>query len=58
MPQLREYLASCYDVPAELADPLAVLDYEPEIFGELQPAELSPLLTVSVGLALRKAVES
>jgi type IV pilus assembly protein PilM len=58
LPRLSEYLAGCYDVPAEMADPLGVLDYEPEIFGEHEPADLSPLLTVSVGLALRKAVES
>jgi len=58
LPGLREYLASCYDVKSEMADPLQALDYDPEIFGDHDPAELSPLLTVSVGLALRKAVTS
>jgi type IV pilus assembly protein PilM len=58
LPGLKEYLASCYNVTSELADPLSALEYEPEIFGDTDPAELSPLLTVSVGLALRKAVES
>jgi type IV pilus assembly protein PilM len=57
LPGLREYLASCYSVPAELADPLAALAYEPEVFSGANPAELSPLLSVCVGLALRKAVE-
>ncbi len=57
LPGLREYLAECYGVPAEQADPLAVCDYEPEIFGGGDPHDLSPLLSVGVGLALRKAVE-
>jgi type IV pilus assembly protein PilM len=57
LPGLREYLAGCYDVPSEQADPLQHLDYEPEVFGEHDPAELSPLMSVCVGLALRKAVE-
>jgi type IV pilus assembly protein PilM len=57
MPGLRDFLAGCYEVKAELADPLAALDWSPEVFGDRDPAELSPLLAVSVGLALRKAVE-
>lgn len=57
MPGLREYLAGCYEVEAEVANPLGALDYAPEIFGASGPEALSPLLTVSVGLALRKAVE-
>jgi len=57
LPGLREFLAGSYEVPAEIADPLSALDYGPEVFGEHDPAELSPLLAVSVGLALRKAVE-
>ena len=57
LPGLREYLASCYDVPSELADPLSSLDYDPELFGDHVPEELTTMLTVGVGLALRKAVE-
>ena len=45
-------------MPSEVADPLAGLDYEPDLFGDDDPEELSPLLTVSVGLALREAVEA
>jgi type IV pilus assembly protein PilM len=58
LPGLSDYLASCYDVVSEVADPLQSLDYDPELFDEVDPVELSPMLTVSVGLALRKAVES
>jgi type IV pilus assembly protein PilM len=56
LPGLLNYLASCYDAPAEVADPLSCVDYDPEVFGEADPEELSAMLTVSVGLALRKAV--
>jgi type IV pilus assembly protein PilM len=56
LPGLREYLAESYNVPSEMADPLAGLDFNPDLFGEGEAEELSPLLTVSVGLALREAV--
>lgn len=56
LPGLLEYLSECYNVPSEKADPLAGLDYDPEIFGDVDIDELSPLLSVSVGLALREAV--
>ena len=58
LPGLREYLADSYGVPSEVADPLANLDYAHGMFGDEDPAELSPLLTVTVGLALREAVEA
>jgi type IV pilus assembly protein PilM len=58
MPGLREFLADSYGVPSEVADPLAGLDYAPGLFGEDDPTELSPLLTVTVGLALREAVQA
>jgi type IV pilus assembly protein PilM len=57
LPGLDAYLAECYGVPSEVADPLAGLDYEEGVFGSEDPAQLSPMLTVSIGLALRKAVE-
>jgi type IV pilus assembly protein PilM len=56
LPGLREFLSESYNVPSEVADPLAGLDYDPALFEEGEAEELSPLLTVSVGLALREAV--
>ncbi len=56
LPGLLEYLSESYNVPSEKADPLAGLDYDPDLFGDGEAEELSPLLTVSVGLALREAV--
>jgi len=58
LPGLSEYLASSYNVPSELADPLAFLDYDPDVFGSQDPDDLSPMLTVGIGLALRKVVGS
>ncbi len=57
LPGLAEYLAECYQVPGEVSDPLAGLAFEDGLFGDLDPEQLGPMLTVSVGLALRKAVE-
>jgi len=56
LPGLREFLAESYNVPSEVADPLAGLDFDPALFDEGEAEALSPLLTVSVGLALREAV--
>lgn len=58
VPGLREYLSESYGVPAQVADPLGSLDYAPGLFGDSEPGDLSPLLTVCVGLALREAVEA
>lgn len=58
LPGLKDYLAECYDVPSEVADPLAWIDFDPALFPEGNAQELSPLLTVSVGLALREEVRS
>jgi type IV pilus assembly protein PilM len=58
LPGLKDYLAESYGVPAEAADPLGGLDYAADLFGEVDPAELSPLLAVCVGLALREVVEA
>jgi len=58
LPGLVEYLAESYDVPCEKVDPLSGLDYDPDLFGDVAIDELSPLLSVSVGLALREAVRS
>ncbi len=58
LPGLQEYLSESYEVPSEVADPLAWLDFDPSLFPEGNAEELSPLLTVSVGLALREEVRS
>jgi type IV pilus assembly protein PilM len=57
LPGLCEHLAESYDVPAEIADPLKNLDFVDGLFGDEDPDQLGPMLTVSVGLALRKGGE-
>lgn len=58
LPGLCKYLAESYEVPADVSDPLSVLDYDPELFEDGSAEELSPLLTVAVGLALREGVSA
>ena len=57
LPGLAPFLAECYGVPADVIDPLAGIDVEEGVFEDQDPAQLGPMLTVSIGLALRKAVE-
>ncbi len=54
VPYLPEFLQSKLNVPLEIANPLRNVDYDPELFQYLQPEKIAPLLTVSVGLAMRK----
>jgi type IV pilus assembly protein PilM len=54
VPYLPEFLQSKLGVPLEIANPLRNIDYDPELFQYLQPERIAPLLSVAVGLALRK----
>ncbi|MBU0983938.1 MAG: pilus assembly protein PilM [candidate division Zixibacteria bacterium] len=54
VPYLPEFLQSKINIPLELANPLRNIDYDPELFQYLQPEKIAPLLTVPVGLAMRK----
>ncbi len=54
IPYLPEFLQSKLNVPLEIANPLRNIDYDPELFQYLQPEKIAPLLTVAVGLAMRK----
>ena len=54
IPYLPEYLQSKINVPLEISNPLRNVDYDPELFQYLQPEKIAPLLSVSVGLAMRK----
>ncbi len=58
LPGLKDYLSEVYAIPSEVADPLAGLDFDPDLFGSEDAEHLSPLLTVSIGLALREGVAS
>jgi type IV pilus assembly protein PilM len=53
VPYLPEFLQSKLNIPLEIANPLRNVDYDPELFQYLQPEKIAPLLSVSVGLAMR-----
>ena len=55
LPYLPEFLQSKLSVPLEIANPLRNIDYDPELFQYLQPEKIAPLLSVAIGLAMRKA---
>jgi type IV pilus assembly protein PilM len=54
VPFLPEYLQSKVNVPLEILNPLRNVDYDPEMFQYLEPEKIAPLLTVPVGLAMRR----
>ncbi|KAA3631785.1 MAG: type IV pilus assembly protein PilM [Calditrichaeota bacterium] len=54
IPYLPEFLQTKLNTPLEIANPLRNIDYDPELFQYLQPEKIAPLLSVSVGLAMRK----
>jgi type IV pilus assembly protein PilM len=55
VPYLPEYLQSKLNIPLEILNPLRNIDYDPDVFQYLEPDKVAPLLTVPVGLAMRKA---
>jgi type IV pilus assembly protein PilM len=55
IPFLPEFIQSKLNVPIEIANPLRNIEYDPDIFKDVQPDRIAPLLAVSVGLASRKA---
>jgi type IV pilus assembly protein PilM len=55
VPYLPEYLQSKLNIPLEILNPLRNVDYDPDVFQYLEPEKVAPLLTVPVGLAMRKA---
>ncbi len=54
VPYLPEYLQSKLNIPLEILNPLRNVDFDPDMFQYLSPEKIAPLLTVPVGLAMRK----
>ncbi len=54
MPHLPEFLQSKLNIPIEIANPLRNIEYDPDIFTNIQPERIAPLLAVPIGLAARK----
>jgi len=53
-PGLAEYLGRRIGVPAEIANPLIRVQYDPALFAGHDVNKVAPLLTVGIGLALRR----
>jgi len=54
IPDIQDFLAKRHQTVVQLSNPLAFLQYDPGLFGNIEPQSISALLTVAVGLALRK----
>ena len=53
-PGLPEFLNRRFSVPAEIANPLGRINYDPALFAGQDVRKVAPLLTVGIGLALRR----
>jgi len=54
IPDISHFLEKHYQTTVEVSNPLAILEYDPSLFGSIQPQKISALFTIAVGLALRK----
>ncbi len=54
IPGLPEFLEKRMETSVRLSDPLATIEYDPQLFGSIDPHKIAALLTVAVGLATRK----
>lgn len=57
IPNIVEFLEKRHQTTVQISNPLAYLQYDPGLFGNVDPQSISALLTVAVGLALRKVDE-
>ncbi len=57
IPSLTSFLENRHQTKVQVSNPLAFVDYNPDLFGSVDPQSISALLSVAFGLALRK-VES
>jgi type IV pilus assembly protein PilM len=53
-PGVTEFLNRRFGVPAEIANPLSRITYDPGLFAGQDVMKVAPLLTVGIGLALRR----
>jgi len=58
IPYLAEYVQAKLSTPLEIINPLRNIEYDSETFQYLQPEKIAPLLTVPIGLAMRKVKKS
>lgn len=54
IPEIATFLGKHFQTSIEVSNPLAILEYDPSLFGSIEPEKISALFTIAVGLALRK----
>ena len=57
IPEITTFLEKHFQTSIEVSNPLAMLQYDPSLFGSTEPQKISALFTIAVGLALRKVGE-
>jgi type IV pilus assembly protein PilM len=53
-PGLPDFLNRRFSVPTEIVNPLQRVQYDPALFAGQDVTKVAPLLTVGIGLALRR----
>jgi type IV pilus assembly protein PilM len=54
IPHIVDFMEKRHQTTVQLANPLSFIQYDPNLFGNVDPQAISVMLTVAVGLALRK----
>lgn len=54
IPHIVEFLEKRHSTTVQVSNPLAYVQFDPGLFGGMEPQSISALLTVAIGLALRK----
>jgi type IV pilus assembly protein PilM len=54
IPYVPEFLQSKLQIPLEIFNPLRNVEYDPERLEGLEPEKIAPMLTVPIGMAMRK----
>jgi type IV pilus assembly protein PilM len=57
IPNISALMEKRYQTTVQISNPMGFLEYEPAMFGAVDPKKFSALFTVAVGLALRKVEE-
>jgi type IV pilus assembly protein PilM len=57
IPNIVQFLEKRHQTTVQIANPLSYLTFDPGLFGSLDPNSISALLTVAIGLAMRKVAD-